>query len=403
MRGRLDERNGCKAMTAHDSSRDQARVLIAGGGFAAVEAALALRALAGDRIELGLISPDPTFRYRPAATLEPFEKRIALRYDLRAIAEDLRADYHNSRLESVASRARRVQTASGARLEYDALILAVGARPVTAISGALTFRDERDLHLIRPAFQELEEGRLRAVAFAAPPGCSWPLPLYELALQCAARVHELGLKSEVLLVTPEPEPLAPFGPQASRLVRGLLDDSGVRFVGGVVPTTVRRNGVLVLEGGAAISADRVVSVPELRGRRITGVPARWRGFVPVDAFGRVEGLADVYAAGDMTTFPVKHGGLAAQQADRIAQAIAAGLGADVKQDRGARLLQTRLVGGSRPVFLRTELDWNGGVTSAVLEQPDRRPSARVTKVFGRYLVPYLETLEPLGASRFAPP
>jgi sulfide:quinone oxidoreductase len=388
-------------MTARDSSHNQAQVLIAGGGFAAVEAALALRALAGDRVKPTLISPNPTFRYRPAATLEPFETRAPLSYDLRAIAEDLRADYRKSRLESVASKVCRVRTASGARLEYDALILAIGARPVTAISGALTFRDERDQHLIKRALQELEEGTLRSIAFAAPPGCSWPLPLYELALQCGARVHELGVKSEVLLVTPEPEPLAAFGPQASRLVRGVLDDRGVRFVGSVVPTAVRRDGVLVLEGGAAISADRVVAVPELRGRRITGVPARWRGFVPVDTVGRVEGLADVYAAGDMTTLPVKHGGLATQQADRIAHTIASNLGVDVKQGRGGHLLQTRLVGGGRPVFLRTELDWNGGATSAALEQPERRPSARVTKVFGRYLVPYLETLEPLGASRFA--
>jgi sulfide:quinone oxidoreductase len=386
-------------MAARNSSRNRARVVIAGGGFAAVEAALALRALAGHRVELALISPDPTFRYRPAATLGAFERRARLSYDLPAIAEDLRADYYKSRLESVASQRRHVQTASGARLEYDALILAVGARPIAAISGALTFRDERDLPLLRPVLEALEDGALRALAFAVPPGCSWPLPAYELALQSAAQVRELGVKSEILLVTREPEPLAAFGPQASGLVRRLLDERGVRFVGGVVSTAVRRDGVLELEGGAAIAADRVVAVPELYGRRITGVPARWRGFVPVDVLGRVEGLADVYAAGDMTTFPLKNGGLATEQADRIAHTIAAGLGVDVKQVRTAHVLQTRLVGGGRPVFLRTELDWNGNATSAALEQPDGRQSARVAKVSGRYLVPYLETLEPLGAGR----
>ncbi|MGI8728981.1 MAG: hypothetical protein ACR2LK_03160 [Solirubrobacteraceae bacterium] len=53
------------------------------------------------------------------------------------------------------------------------------------------------------------------------------------------------------------------------------------------------------------------------------------GFTPVDEHGRVQGLADVYAAGDGTTYPVKQGGLACQQADAIAELLAANAGADV--------------------------------------------------------------------------
>jgi sulfide:quinone oxidoreductase len=123
--------------------------------------------------------------------------------------------------------------------------------------------------------------------------------------------------------------------------------------------------------------------------------------VATDIYGRVEGLPNVYAAGDMTTFPIKQGGLAAQQADRIAHTIAAALGAPVKEFRAAHVLRARLVGGARPLVLRTELDCYGQPTTATLEHSDRDTATAVTKVFGRYLTPYLEAREPLAPSPLA--
>ncbi len=78
-----------------------------------------------------------------------------------------------------------------------------------------------------------------------------------------------------------------------------------------------------------VQARRAVTIPVLEGRRIPGIPTDARGFVPVDEHGAVIGLPDVWAVGDATTFPLKQGGLAAQQADAAAAAIAAGAGASV--------------------------------------------------------------------------
>ncbi|MGA8338264.1 MAG: FAD-dependent oxidoreductase [Solirubrobacteraceae bacterium] len=389
-------------METRDTSRSRpAQILIAGGGFAAVEAALALRALAGDRVALAVLAPDPVFHYRPAATTEPFDVAPSRRYDLRAIARDLRADYHKSRLEAVASRKHFVRAASGARLRYDALIVAAGARPVVGVPGAITFRDQRDIPLIRRLLRDLEAGAVRRTVFALPTGAVWPLPLYELALLSARHARERGVPIESTLVTPEREPLALFGTETSAVVRGLLEERGVRFVGEAVALGVQRDGSLALADGQLIQADRVVAVPELRGRRFTGVPASRSGFVPVDASGRVEGLEDVYAAGDLTTYPIKQGGLAAQQADVVAQAIAAGLGVPVKQVPAPRVLHARLLGGEPPVFLRTEFDWTGQPTRAALVRADDEDTAKAAKVFGRYLLPYVETLEPLSDERQA--
>lgn len=377
-------------------SRAYQRVLIAGGGFAAVEAALALRALASDRVKLALLAPEPVFRYRPAATSEAFDVAPIRGYDLEAIAADIGASYHRGRIEAVAPHKQWARTAAGGRLHYDFLILATGTRPVARVSGAITFRDQRDVSRLRRIIDDIEAGVVGRVAFALPPGTVWPLPLYELALLSARHARTHGATLDCTLVSPETAPLAIFGEAASRLVGDLLEDGGVRFIGSSVPCDVGRDGSLVLGDGARIEADRVVALPELRGRRITGVPANRSGFVPVNALGRINGLHNVYAAGDLTTFPIKQGGLAAQQADVVAHTVAEQLGVAVKQVRPPHVLQARLVGGERPLFLRTEFDWKGHATDAVLERGGDERSVTAAKVLGRYLVPYLETREPLS-------
>jgi sulfide:quinone oxidoreductase len=383
-------------MATHGGSCSPARVLICGGGFAAVEAGLGLRALAGDRVSLVVLAPDPVLHYRPSATGESFDVSPSRGYDLRAIASDLGAEYHESWLEAVASHSHSVRTASGTRLRYDALILATGARAVVGVPGAIMFRDQRDIPQVKRVLGELEAGAVRSIVFALPTGATWPLPVYELALLAAGYARERGLALECTVLTPEDEPLELFGTEASAVVRGLLEERGVQFVGGAVAIGARRDGSLALADGGPIQADRVVALPELRGRRITGVPASRSGFVPVDASGRVQGLEDVYAAGDMTTFPIKQGGVAAQEADVVAHTIAAGLGAPVKQIRAPRVLQARVVGGDSPVLLRAEFDWSGRPAHSTVVRAVDEDSAKAAKVLGRYLVPYLETQEPLG-------
>ena len=372
--------------------------MVAGGGFAALEVVLALRAIAGGAARVSLVSPDPVLAYRPAATLEAFSDTAPRAFDLVAIAADLGVRYHGTRVESVGSMHKRVRLASGGQLTWDTLVLATGARATSGIPGALRFRDQRDLPRLRGVLQELDEGKVGSLVFAVPSGTSWPLPLYELALLSAAHARERGKEAEITLVSPERRPLAMFGTEASGLVAAELADRGVRFLGASAPGSVCGGGALTVQSGAPIKADRVIAVPRLRGARITGIPADRSGFVPTDVLGRVQGMAGVYAAGDMTTFPIKHGGLATQQADRIAHTIVAGLGLTPHELRGKPVLEVRLIGGQRPLLLRIELDEFGQPTTATLARTrsDRQPSW--TKVFGRYLTPYLETRSPPAAS-----
>ena len=159
------------ALTVRDMSlRRPLRVVVAGGGFAAAELLLALDALAEDRVAVELISPTTELAFRPAATGTPFERSHVDRYDLGSLAHEVGAGLRRDTVEAVAPRVRRVRLRSGVAVEYDALVLSVGARARAAIPGAVTFRDQRDAHLIAQLIADLEARGGRRVVFAAPSG-----------------------------------------------------------------------------------------------------------------------------------------------------------------------------------------------------------------------------------------
>jgi sulfide:quinone oxidoreductase len=116
-----------------------------------------------------------------------------------------------------------------------------------------------------------------------------------------------------------------------------------------------------------------------------GLPADADGFVPVDAHSRVEGLEDVYVAGDGADYPVKQGGLATQQADAAAEAIAAALGVPCVPAPFDPVLRGVLLTGSRPVYLRASL----GDSEVPPDVAGRALWWPPGKIAGRYLSPYL--------------
>ena len=377
---------------------ERTRVTIVGGGVAALEALLALRALAQERVEVELVSPDPEFVYRPLAVAEPFGLGDAHRYDLVRIAEDQNAVLHLAGVQAVQPEPARLVTWDGRSLGYELLLLAIGARATVSIPGSVSIQGPGYTSRFRTVLRELEERRVRRVTFAVPSGASWPLPLYELALLTGARVRERGLrKVELRLVTPESEPLELFGVRASAAVRELLAERGLVLYTSRVPIEAR-DGELVTVPSGTVPAERVVSLPRLQGPAVPGLPQDQQGFIPVDVHSLVDGLADVYAAGDATTCPIKQGGLAAQQADAAAAAIAARVGAPVGPEPFRPVLRGLLLTGGTPRYLRAEVSGGRGEDWDVSEHALWWPPS---KVAGRYLAPYLAlrhgTIEHPGA------
>jgi sulfide:quinone oxidoreductase len=331
------------------------RVLVAGGGVAALEAVLALRALAAGLVDVELLSPTTDFPQRPLSVRSPFSGEPAPE----ASFDRVPLVHHRGALAAVEDDA--VVTTDGGRLPYDRLIVATGAHAVDAVHGATTFRGPVSAGAVEAALTH------ERIVFAAPDS-TWTLPIYELAL--------LAGRPEVTIVTPEPRPLEAFGTLASDAVARLLDRAGVEFIGDTVPDAVLGDALTTREG-RLIGADAVIALPRLQARPIEGLPD---GFLEIDEHARVAG--NVFAAGDITAGPVKQGGLATQQADAAAEQIAFEAGAGNTPRPYRPVLRALLLTGEAPLYLRS----GPGGPPQVSRSPLWWPS---TKVVGRYLTGYL--------------
>jgi sulfide:quinone oxidoreductase len=320
------------------------RVVIAGGGIAALEALLALRADAAPFVDVTMVADTDGFSYRSLQVGEAFGVGHPRRYPLAALAGDAGARFVQARVKSVRTGARELLLDDGGVLPFDALLLALGARSVPAFDHGTTFSPssfEEVLAHLRGDFA----GDLTIVV---PSGASWSLAAYELALMTAAW-NDVGVR----VVTHEAAPLDIFGPEASDAVARALKRAGVELVAGVDPD-VPQDG-LVRAGEHWLRASRIVSLPLPVGPRLLGVPSTPDGYLDCDHHGRVRTVRGVWAAGDGTAQPIKQGGLASQQADAATADIARLAGAATRPRPFRPVLRGLLRTASGPLYLRRAL------------------------------------------------
>ncbi len=369
-------------MADPETPRDRDRVIVAGAGVAGLEALLALHELAGNALDVTLLAPDDEFRYRQLSVATPFENTEPPAFPVAEMAADLGAVHVRDRLVGVDPEAKLAHTAEHGDLAYEHLLLTTGVRNADPVPGGTVFGGFGDAARFRELLETIEAGEATRVAFAVPGDPSWPLPLYELAMLTAAHAAAHGAELATIVVSPESSPLELFGPRASAAVRSLLEEAGVTFEGGRTPKRFS-DGHLHVGRHRSIDADVVVTLPAAIPPTLPGVPRDARtGFIPVNAFGRVMGLEDVYAAGDATWNAVKQGGVAAQQADSAATAIAESAGLAVPAQPCRPVLRGALLTPWGPRYLRCDPDGESVAASSILWWPP-------TKVGGRLLGPYL--------------
>jgi sulfide:quinone oxidoreductase len=361
------------------------RVVIAGGGVAGLEGLLALRALAGDRVDVVLVAPSDEFVVRALDVVAPFDRsRASPPFDVEAICHEHGARFLRDAVHTVEGSHRSVLTRGGHALRYDALLLAVGARPRPALDGVLTYRGAADADVLAALVADLQHERARRVVFAVPAGTTWPLPLYELALLVADAVA--GHDVELTLVTPESSALGLFGGAASTHVGDLLAERGIALETDTYVREAGADGVALGPARRTLAADRVVALPRLEGPHLRGVPSDPDGFIVVDDLARVPGLDGVFAVGDGATSLIKQGGAAAQQAGVAAAEIARGAGADVEIRPFRPVLRARLLTGAGAVNLRQEVAGGGDQASQASDEILWWPPS---KLAAPYLAPYL--------------
>jgi sulfide:quinone oxidoreductase len=385
--------SGSRSHSVGEPDTTALEVVIAGGGVGALETALALRQLAGNRVKLTLLSPAADFVYRPAAVLEPFVGRPPRRLPLAKVAGALNATLEQDTLARVDVERRVLHTRGQREVSYDALVVAVGARTGKAMPGAVVMDVSHMDESLHGLIEQIDSGSLDSLAFVVPKP-TWPLPIYEVALLARERARERNVDLDITIITAEQGPLAVFGERVSAGVGGLLAEADIQMIVGAQVES-SSGGLTVDPGERQLQFDRVVAVPRLIGPAVLGLPANADGFLPVTPRCEVSGIERVYAAGDATDFPVKFGSIAAQQGDAAAASIAALAGAPTEPIPFDGVVHGVLIGGREAQRLYFTARIEGGIAreSRTSDTPTSSPEA---KIAARYLGPYLDELWAAG-------
>jgi sulfide:quinone oxidoreductase len=375
-------------MNTETPNSEPKRVLIAGGGVAALETALALRNLAPDHTQVTVVAPNTEFVYRPMTVREPFAYGAAHRYPLAPIVRDAGATLLSGEMARVDPAGQIAHTEAGEQIHYDALVLALGARAIPLYRHALTIDDHHLDETLHGLIQDIEGGYVHSLAFVAPGRMPWQLPIYELALMTAGRAYDMSVELAVTIVTPEDAPLAIFGSSASSTVSELLERAHIQTINSAYAEVPKAGEVVINPGDRRLQVDRVVALPELYGPSIHGIPLAEHGFIRVNPYGQVSDVGPIYAAGDAVDFPVKHGGIASQQADVVAQSIAALAGAPVTPEPFHPVIHGMLLTDDKPLYLTARITGGHGFSSEITDTATWSPPA---KIAAKYLAPYLDT------------
>jgi 3-phenylpropionate/trans-cinnamate dioxygenase ferredoxin reductase component len=179
----------------------------------------------------------------------------------------------------------------GEEIRYEKLLLATGGRPreIPGAEGVVYFRTLDDYRLLR---ERAGEGKYVVVIGGGFIGS-------ELA---AALV---GAGAQVTMVFPEPAiGWRLFPAELAHFVTGYYRDRGVEVLTDETVAGVA-GGKVKLGSGRVLDADLVVAglgiIPRTELAEAAGLPVD-NGIV-VDEHGRVEGVDDVFAAGDVANFP----------------------------------------------------------------------------------------------------
>ncbi len=308
-------------------------VLIAGGGVAALEAALALRALAPDPVDVELLGPEPHFWYRPLSVAEPFGLGEARHYELSTLAADAGARFTLGELAGSRRRRTRGEDVQPVRSRTTCSSSRSGPNPVAGRTGSGDVpRPGRHRGDSRDPRRGGRRPRRAIESHSSSPGAPrLALPAYELALMTATHLRAHGRGGS------RARPRDARGRTASALRarrdrRRAAPARGARGSGSSPWRTCRASfptgsfGSHPRAGSRAIASSHCLACA---GPRRTACRRRSTASSRSMRTRASPGLEDVYAAGDITSFPVKQGGIATQLADAAAQAIAARLGADL--------------------------------------------------------------------------
>ena len=296
-------------------------VVILGAGFAGVECA---RALASADADVTLVDRHAYNTFQPllyqvaTASLNPGD----ITYFLRALnSQQANLRFLQGEVAAVDTATKQVTLSVGDPLSYDYLVISTGvtanyfgvpgaeehAFALYTRNEALRLRDRIWSRLEQAASAGGDGGLSLVVVGGGATGVEMAGTLGELRTQLMAKAYpELDIaRTKIVLIEMGDSLLAPFTPRLQRYTADALRKRGVELRLGTVVKEVREDAVVVDDGEVIPAAVTVwasgIKTPDVVST--WGVPQGKGGRILVDADLRVQGLDDVFAAGDIALTP----------------------------------------------------------------------------------------------------
>ncbi|HYN69402.1 MAG TPA: FAD/NAD(P)-binding oxidoreductase [Candidatus Eisenbacteria bacterium] len=352
------------------------RVLILGGGFGGIAAAIALRERLDPADEIVLVDRRTTFVMglrKNWAVLEPGALVEGERPLARLAERGIRVVTGTIDAIDPAARAADVD---GERWEADALVVALGAeRDLDRVTGfrerAIDVYDLGQVDRARAAVEGFGGGKLLIGIFGAPYPCP-PAP-FELAMLIDERLRARGIRDAVEVFSPLPLSLPILGQAGCSSFESRLEAAGIGFIPNHQATAVEDGAVVF--GETRRPFDLLLAVPPHRVPSVVASAGLTGGgpWVKVDPRTLETGWTGVYAIGDVTALPLANGQMlpkAGAFAHAEGEVVAARIAATF---RG--VTPTETFAGDGACFLETGGGMAAMVTGGFLADP---PAVRLT-------------------------
>jgi sulfide:quinone oxidoreductase len=285
------------------------RVVIAGGGFAGLEAAIDLKK-AG--FEVTLVSNRDYMYIYPVSIWIPTKQRtfdetcIPLVDLQKAHGFDLIID----EVTTIRTDEKTVALKKGDSLSYDYLILAMGAgkMPHDGIENTYSICGEPKVSMeISDRLETLVRkghGKI-AFGFGGNPKDTSAVrggPGFELMFNVHNYLTKLGIRDrfELTFFAPMEKPGARMGEKALKMMDKMFSMQNLKRSFGKKIKRFERDGV-VFEDESRLDSDLVLYIPANAGHPVirgSNLPQNEAGFVTINDYCEVEGLENVYAVGD---------------------------------------------------------------------------------------------------------
>ncbi len=291
---------------------DGKRVVVLGGSFAGMTAAIELKTRLGDQHEVIVVSKAKDFLFMPSLIWVPFgkRKREDISFALAPVFEAKGVVFKNEEITRIDLRARHVENASGGRTAYDYLVIATGPKldydavPGFGPSGfTQSIFSWADADRARQAFERFvaDPG---PVVVGGVQGASCFGAAYEFLFNMAYELKKRDLQSRAPLTYVTSEPfLAHFGiggfGNGTKMTEMFFKHLNIDGVTNAAVEEFTKDEVH-LENGQRVPFKYAMFAPRFVGvdpvRALTEI-TNAGGFVKVSPEYRTEAYPEVYAAG----------------------------------------------------------------------------------------------------------